>query len=194
MPATSGNALPWLHIRLRDVERRWPAQDLLLGDFDGERFQQVRDGVTDPLSLSFLRRADHVGIVIDGAKIADETSRVAERNDVLNLVNELKKPGALAGERALFLVVTKIDKFEKLEAKPRRAANLALKRIHSAAAEAVGFDVQLLRLAVRSLVPDFPLGHGLESILERLLVGGPVYVDHPLPKYTPSSALGRFRS
>ena len=193
MPATRQNALPWLHICLRDAELRRPAQDLLLGDFDGERFQHVRDGVVDPASLPFLRRADYVGVVIDGANIADETRRVAERHDVLNLLSELRKPGALAGQRSLFLIVTKIDEFEKLDDAPREAANEALAELHRKAVESVGFDVQLLRLAVRSRVPDFPLGHGLESLLERLLIGGPVHIEHPLPEYAPSSALGRFR-
>jgi len=193
MPTTRGHALPWLHIRLRDSELRRPAQELLLGDFDGERFQQVRDGVIDPLSLTFLRRADHVGVVIDGANIADNTRWIAERNDVINLLIELKKPGALADHRSLFLVVTKIDEFEKLDDELRRAANDALTEIHRKAVATVDFDVPLHRLAVRSRVPDFPLGHGLESLLEKLLIGGPVHINHPLPAYRSSLALGRFR-
>jgi hypothetical protein len=193
MPATSGNALPWLHVRLRDAELRWPAKDLLLGDFDGERFQQVRDGVTDPRTLPFLRRADHVGVVIDGARIADETSRVAEGNDVMNLLKELRRPEVVATERSLLLVVTKVDEFERLSDTPRREANDFLKGIHRETQEVLGFEIDMLRLAVRSMVPEFPLGHGLESLLERLLVVGPVYIQHPPAPYQPSSALGRFR-
>jgi hypothetical protein len=193
MEATRGNALPWLHIRLRDVERRGPARDLLMGDFDGERFDHVADGTIDPLTLPFLRRADHVGVVIDGKKIADRTQRVAVRNDVLNLLKALLKPGALAGMPSLFLVATKVDEFEKFGDAERRAANDALAAVEREASSVVGNPIPMLRLAVRSHVPDFPLGHGLESLLEMLLVHGHVHILNPPSTYKPSSALGRFR-
>lgn len=193
MEATSANALPWLHIRLRDSERRTPARDLLLGDFDGERFEHIMDGTTDPTTLPFLRRADHVGVVIDGAKIADRTRRVAERHDVLNLLKAIRKPDALAGEESLFLVATKVDEFERFEDDARRDANNALAAIQSEAASFLGFDIPMLRLAVRSHVADFPLGHGLESLLEMLLINGAVHIVNPPPAHEPSSALGKFR-
>lgn len=193
MEATRADALPWLHIRLRDSKLRGPARDLLLGDFDGERFQQVRDGAVDPATLPFLRRADHVGVVIDGARIADQTSRVAERYDVLHLLESLHGSGTLAHDESLFLVGTKIDEFERFDGHARRDANDALAAIRSEAVASLGFDIPMLTLAVRSHVPDFPLGHGLESLLARLLVNGAVHVENPPFAHKPSNSLGRFR-
>lgn len=194
MEATSANALPWLHIQLRDSERRAPARDLLLGDFDGERFEHIRDGVTDPTELAFLRRADYVGVIIDGRKIADRTHRVAEHRDVLNLLTALCTPEALAQKKSLFLAATKVDEFEQFEDVGRREANEALSAIQNEATSILGVEIPLLRLAVRSHAPDFPLGHGLESLLEILLVQGAVHIENPPAPYKPSSSLGRFRS
>jgi hypothetical protein len=194
MEATRAGALPWLHLRLRDVERRLPAQDLLLGDYDGESFERIKDGRDDPSDLAFLRRADYVGVVIDGARIADATTRVAEQYDASLLVKALLKPKAIAKRSSLVLITTKVDEFEQFDDEPRQAANEALAAIQREASEMAELDLPMLRLAVRSYVPHFPLGHGLESLLEILLVQGPVHLLNPPAPYEAKLALGKFFS
>lgn len=77
MPHTSADALPWLHLYLRDVGDDRLRLNLLLGDFDGELFEKVLDGRTPATDLSFLFRADHVGVVIDGDRFANPITRAA---------------------------------------------------------------------------------------------------------------------
>jgi hypothetical protein len=192
MEHTRANDLPWLHIRLRDSESREPARDLLLGDFDGEFFDQLADNRMQPSELPFLRRADHVGLVIDGEHIAKVTARAAERQQTEYLLERLLIPDALAGTDALSLIVTKSDCLAR--SRDAEGAESCLAELNQRASKLAGRPVPLLRLAVRSQDPQFPLGHGLETLLEMLGLRPALQIAADPEPYEPATALGRFRA
>jgi len=194
MEHTRAEDLPWLHIRLRDVEMKSGAWDLLLGDFDGEYFEQILDGRRSATELPFLRRADHVGLVVDGAKIADPTARSAEKQQASYLLGALLVPEALARPRALSVVVTKTDTLEGLTTAQRAAAETALEEITAMATERAGEAIPLVRLAVRSGISAFPLGHGLETLLELLALNPSLRIGADPPPYEPTTGLARFKA
>jgi hypothetical protein len=194
MEHTRAEDLPWLHIRLRDTERRAPAHDLLLGDFDGEYFQQVLDGRVPAQELPFLRRADHVGLVIDGGRLAKPTERAAEKQLVKYLLGALTVKGALAAPEALSLIVTKTDLVEESSAQNRVEVDSALEEINAEANRLSGRPIPLLRLAVRSETARFPLGHGLEPLLEIISLRPALQLGNIPPRHEPSTPLGKFRS
>jgi Double-GTPase 2 len=192
MRHTQAEDLPWLHIRLRDVEQREPARDLLFGDFDGEFFEQFANNLMQAEQLPFLRRADHVGLVIDGSKIASAVDRAAEHQRVDYLLERMLQPGTLASPEALSLVVTKVDCLSPGE--DLQGAEEALAAINRKANELAHRALPMLRLAVHSYDPRYPLGHGLETLLELLGVMPCVQITGPNPAYVPAGALGRFRA
>ncbi len=192
MEHTRADDLPWLHLRLRDAEQRHAPCDLLFGDFDGELFDQLADGRVKASQLPFLRRADHVGLVIDGAHIADVTLRTAECQSIEYLLNSLLSPGGLAGPETLSLILTKTDCLEQSEDLPQ--AEEALLELNRNADTQAGRRVPLLRLAVHAADPKFPLGHGLETLLELLSVRSLTQILSAPATHEPASALGRFRA
>jgi Double-GTPase 2 len=80
---TQGGDLPWLHLRLRDEALERAPLELLLGDFDGEFFDALISNETQPHELPFLRRADHVGVVLDGHPSGATRKRALPRRPAL---------------------------------------------------------------------------------------------------------------
>lgn len=192
MEHTRSESLPWLHIRIRDVERKSSANDLLMGDFDGEVFQDVLHGRAKAEDLKYLRRADHVGVVIDGARVADPTGRANERQQTQYLLDGLLAPGALASPRALSLIISKMDLVEDLKASERSDVEVWLEDLNRFANARTGLSVPLMRLAVRSESSRFPLGHGLETFLGVLFLRPALKIGQEAEAYQSVTSIGRF--
>lgn len=194
MRHTQAEDLPWLHIRLRDMALEEPAQDLLLGDFDGEYFTALINNERRPKDLPFLWRADHVGVVLNGAKLSDPATRESQCRDAVNLADQLFSDPA-AAPPSVMLVVTMVDVIEDVAEESERAAieeaTATVERHLGAAACA---DVPVVRLAVRSQSDRFPLGHGLEDLLEILHVRARTSISTAAPPVHGSSRLGEFRA
>lgn len=195
MAHTQAEDLPWLHIQLQDEDRRQSARDLLLGDFDGEFFDDVVKGKLSASDLPFLRRADHVGVVVDGEKIADMTTRASERAQFEYLLAELLKGDAIADPAALMIVVTKFDLIESIsEGQEAKEIEDFLAGLNADADKLAGRNVPLVRLAVRSRSADFPLGHGLETLLELLSINPKLQIEEEDIAEAPATVLSGFRA
>jgi Double-GTPase 2 len=193
MKHTQGMALPWLHIRLRDVARERQAHDFLLGDFDGELFEQLVRNEVQPAELRFLRRADHLGVVVDGEEIADAAARPAAQNELSRLIAQLAKNPS-AAPPSFILVVTKLDVIEELDDPNERAqAEETINSLHEELIEQAGSAVSIVRLAVRSRSDRFPLGHGLEDLLSLLSVRPATKLTNPTPEIPGHHPLAEFR-
>ena len=165
MRHTQAEDLPWLHIRLRDLALEQQPQDLLLGDFDGEFFTALINNEMQPADLPFLRRADHVGVVLSGARIADPATRLSQSKDAQNLADQLFKD-AVSAPPSVLLVVTMVDLIEEVDDVADRAQiERTINEVHDHIQSMAKHDVPVVRLAVRSESDRFPLGHGLEDLL-----------------------------
>lgn len=182
---------PWLHLRLRHSEAECGRLELLLGDVDGEVFEQVLDGRLAAKALSYLRRADHVGLVVDGGRIADPTTRVAERQRTRYLLDALTVPGVLAHPSALSLVVTKADLIPRFGADEVASC---LEGIADIASEVTGEVVPLLHLAARSETSDIPPGYGLDSLLSMIAARPTQKIGGRAPEAERTPGLGRFEA
>jgi hypothetical protein len=194
MEHTRSGSLPWIHIRIRDVERKLPANDLLLGDFTGEVFRDVLYGRLKAEDLKYLRRADHVGVVVDGERIADPAERAAERQQTQYLLEALLTPRALASPSALSLIISKMDLVEELGSSDRAEVEVWLEDLNRFANRLTGLSVPLLRLAVRSESSRFPLGHGLETLLDVLSLRPALKIGERAEPYEPVTSMGRFKA
>jgi hypothetical protein len=170
---TTFDALPWLHLRTAAADNYLNAQTLLLGDFYGEHFSRLVAGTTKASELPFLRRADHVCLMINGEKMASDVSRVHETQASTDLLKALLEDQTLASPRALSLVVTKLDVVNRAG----RAAQDEVDALCTALAGEVrrehpNIDVPIVLTAARSTISALPLGHGLEELVA-------LWVDRP---------------
>ena len=185
MEATRAGSPPWLHLRMRDVEGLDSPKDVLFADFEGEIFEHLLDGRKSASDLPFLRRADHVGLVIDGDKMSDSYQRTAAREQCKYLIRALLAPDGLASPAALSLIVTKLDLLVGKDKDQTAVIDEAISDIRAEASSMGAEPVGLYRVAVRSRTATFPLGHGLEQLLElfflkpALKIGGPPELEIP---------------
>lgn len=165
---TQPGAPPWLHLRMQDVEQRNPVQDLLMADIPGETFTRLRDGRTPGTDLPFLWRADHVCVLLDGENMAVNQKRHAELERGRNLFRELLKPNVLAENRALSLLLTKLDLVIRQPITQQKAVEDEIAELRSWVSRALGYNgvMPMLRTAARSETDVYPIGHGLEELLD----------------------------
>lgn len=86
-----------------------PPRHLLLTDISGETFRQARDFAAEVQKLSVLKRADHLAILVDGAKVVSTTTRDAA---VTNARSFLKRAlgAAMIGKKTVVEVIhSKMD-------------------------------------------------------------------------------------
>jgi len=187
MEHTPRDALPWLHLRIRRRGDAENARDLLLGDFSGEHFADLLAGRRAPADLPFLRRADHVALVLDGRNFARTVGRPAEERQSLDLTQVLVgDPSALANPAVITAVVTKWDLIHRAGASAEEAVQTTVEQMQRiVAAHDVG--LALVRTAARSVIRDFPLGHGTDDLLNR-------WADRPVIQVLNSARLAPSRA
>jgi hypothetical protein len=99
-----------LHLRLA---RRYDATarplDLLITDVYGEAFRLASDSEDECRSLHIFRRADHVSILLDGAKLRDPRCRQEPFNSADALLRIATDTRMLDSSSNVQLVVTKRD-------------------------------------------------------------------------------------
>jgi hypothetical protein len=192
MEHTKLSDLQWLHMRIRDGEREHPAQDLLFGDYNGEIFDGMASGAES--DYLFLRRADHVGVILDGGKLCDPTQREATLQRTLYLLEELKKPGRLAEPLVLFVVLTKLDLFVEGAETERERAEEAIEQVMGGVREVTGEEPPLLRLAARSESDRFPVGHGLNELLDLVTEEPAAHVRNDPPPLSGGDFFAEFKA
>lgn len=99
--------LRFLHIALSDPERR-TRTNLLLGDMSGELYDTVRDSSDECAKYGFLRRADHFVVMLNGAKLA-ENSHAEAFAHARGVVRSLLDADVLRGHTHVTLLTTKWD-------------------------------------------------------------------------------------
>lgn len=166
MPHTPLTELDWLHLRIRDAECKRPLQDLLFADYNGEIYADIASGADTEVDRSFLRRGDHVGVVLDGSKLSAGTEREAALLRADYLVTALSEPGVLVDPRALFIVISKFDLVATAGDSERQVAEESAARVGEQIKEKTGHEPPILRVAARSETDIFPLGHGLNELLD----------------------------
>jgi len=77
----------FLHLRVCEVSN--DPKDLLLTDLSGESFELARDNTDECRRLEFLKRADHLAILLDCQKLIDPKLRWAVTQDGLTLLQSL---------------------------------------------------------------------------------------------------------
>ncbi|HVC07992.1 MAG TPA: hypothetical protein VND98_10465 [Solirubrobacterales bacterium] len=183
---TAFGAMPWLHLRLRRDER---TIELLMGDYSGEHFEALASGSEKPIEFPQLRRADHIGVVIDGGALANPARAMAEQREALELVRALlDEPEAYAVPESITVIVTKWDLVLKGGERARKAFDRALELISDEiASRHPSASVGYIETAARSTSDQLPLGHGVDDLLLRWTDVPVVPIANPpeAAKYSP---------
>jgi hypothetical protein len=196
MAHTKMSDLVWLHMRIRDAERERPTQDLLFGDYNGEIFGEIASGAPEEDDeYAFLGRADHVGVILDGGHLCDAAEREAALERATYLINELLRPGRLADPRAIFVLLTKLDLLDTSGDAHRAAAEVIVERVAALIAERIaGYEPPVLRVAARSESDRFPVGHGLNELLDLITERPSIYSPHGAPEIIAADFFSGFRA
>ena len=161
---TAQDAPPWLHLRTARRERPERAFELLLGDFSGEHHSRpIADGSVNAVEFTDLRRADHVCVTIDGAKMARAHRRESEHRFAVDLARGLlRDPAALADPTAISFVVTKWDLVHQ-DPEGRGAIEELFDELRPLF---YGRKIGFIETAARSSA-EFPIGFGVGDLLAR---------------------------
>lgn len=155
---------PWLHLDVVSVADAAPEvrRHLLLADVSGELFEALIKGSKKTSELPHLWRADHLGIVLDGRKLAIGSEAQVERARGETLARTLIEQDAVVSPEALSIVVTKLD---ELFARDRDSVDKitdVAERISRAAQ--LSIELPIWMTAAQPKTTDFPAGHGVVSL------------------------------
>ena len=159
---------------------------VLVGDMSGEYFDRAVDSLEELKKLDFIRRADHLTLLVDGAKVVDPEKRHVSRARIRQLLRRMMESGLL-GQGRVEIVVTKWDRIA-------HAGEDAVTFADSEATELVevahkfGKPASLLKTAARSDYPDLVSpGTGVYDLLNSWLAPREAIeeVEGPIPSSKP---------
>jgi hypothetical protein len=98
-----------LHFTIQRLAERTPQVDILLNDISGETYPDAITAESVCRQLACLQRADHLGIVVDGAAIANRDLRHDHCAKAKNFVQRVLQTGQVGKGTILHLIFTKMD-------------------------------------------------------------------------------------
>lgn len=192
MEHTHHAAFPWLHLCVKRAGYSGPPRDLLLADMSGEHFEDLLAGKKEVRDIPELWRADHICLLLDGRNFARAARRAGERQRALDLCSTFLSSGTDLGTRTvLTVVITKWDLIHRAEDDAEEATMATVEELeHLMHREDV--PLALVRTAARSVTHEFPLGHGVDDLLNRWTDRPVVQLDHPAPGVSAASRFDDF--
>lgn len=149
-----------IHFRVRREDLSEPARDVLITDISGEEYEDIRHSIDECRDFSLFRRADHIVLLVDGARIADSGQKHAAKVEAEQLLGFLHDAGHFHRSCCVHVLVGKCDLLVDEAAK--RFSGLLKDEILR------GFQTKIANLSVgdiaarpRQETPEIRLGHGL---------------------------------
>lgn len=176
-----------LHLRLRPQAGQQPPVNLLFADLSGEHYERACNETEECKKLIMMSRADHVAILLDGARLSQQNQGAHVFKETRGLLSSALDAGMLGRSSTVRILFAKCD---RLGPEPQNMSTL--RRIRDKLSE--DFAARLGRLdytfiAARPDRPtaELPLGHGLSALLSE-------WVEPPPPISPPPPHLVRFTS
>ena len=102
-----GDSEAFLHLRLSPVGGFLPARDMLIADWPGEVFREMRDDVQTARSHLLLPRADHISFLVDGESLGNLESRQEAYHEADMLIQSILDAGVDSAAKSV--IYTKWD-------------------------------------------------------------------------------------
>ncbi len=100
---------PLLHLQVRREEPTASFRDLLFTDITGEAFELARDSTEYCQKFGVLRRADHIVLLVDGARLVNPSERYEATATPRNFLRRCLDAGMLGNRALVDVLVTKWD-------------------------------------------------------------------------------------
>jgi len=170
----------YLHLQLK-AESALGLTDLVFCDLPGELFEAVVNRPSASGEISELGRADHVTILIDGAKLRRLDLRQSAQRDAWLLLRGFLDSKELSTSVPVEIVFTKIDLFggEALDTESTVDQNLFVsegqamgfienvKRDFKNEFEPMGIQLTFFETAAQETGSKYELGHGIAPLLKK---------------------------
>jgi double-GTPase-like protein len=184
-----GERQTFLHIA---VSRGGMVTQFLIGDMSGEYFDRAVDNTDELTKLGFMRRADHVTVLIDGAQVVDAGLRHVKRARMRQLVKRMVETGLLQRSQVQ-IVITKWDCILNAGADAQEFAKRQADELAAIVAP-LGKTPHILKTAART---DYPAlihaGSGVHELMNLWLVEPEEAVAEP-PAIMSAKPFDRFRA
>ena len=102
-----GDSETFLHLRLAPEDGLFPARDVLIADWPGEVFREMRDDVQAARSHQLLPRADHIAFLVDSESLGKLESRQEAYHDADMLIQSILDAGIDSAAKSV--IYTKWD-------------------------------------------------------------------------------------
>ena len=165
----------YLHIRVDDTTNGSNQIDFLFTDVSGEMYEHARDSTTECQRLTFLKRASHFLLVLDGEKAVQLDKRWAMVQDAKTLLQSCLDSDMLDRECFVTLVWSKCDYFEATVNKEPLAEFLQTVETEFKAILVSRIrNYKFHRTAARpTRFPDLKMGYGVRELLRDWVVNWP---------------------
>ena len=102
-----GDSESFLHLRVTPDDGLLPARDVLIADWPGEAFREMRDDVEAARSHQLLPRADHIAFLVDGESLGKLESRQEAYHEADMLIQSILDAGVDSAAKSV--IYTKWD-------------------------------------------------------------------------------------
>ncbi|MFO0578929.1 MAG: hypothetical protein U1A78_33415 [Polyangia bacterium] len=99
----------YYHLALRGTGPSAPRRDILLSAMSGELFRMAKDSQEDAERLTFLRRADTIVVLVDGARLANLTQRASAQADAADILESLLDANMVSPRCQVDITFSKLD-------------------------------------------------------------------------------------
>jgi hypothetical protein len=160
----AGTEYVLLHLNVRH-KCEGPAIDLLLLDMSGEDYEDALDSIEECNKLTFIKRADHFVLLIDGELLADISKRQKAKTEAFTLLRSCFDSGQLDHNSLVDVLISKWDLSES-NADIRKALTEFTDVLEEQVKDRFGNKCARLRIAKVAARPDnvLPLGYGVEKL------------------------------
>lgn len=166
----TARGLHFLHLAMveRDSCRRF---DILLSDRAGEEYEEIRDSDEHVADLVEVERSDVILLLVDGKKLSNPATRGVERHNAAVTVGALSQGGMLRQNALILVLLTKIDAIPAGGPEASAAIDAfdgIVSRMRADHGERL--RIESFQIAARAQDGSLELGHGVETVLARIIV------------------------
>ena len=160
-----GDSEAFLHLRIAPDDGLLPARDLLIADWPGEVFREMRDDVQTVKSHPLLPRADHIAFLVNGESLGTREYRHEAYYEADMLIQSILDAGVDSAAKSV--IYTKWDAaLEGNGADELEDFTNTLERELRSKHEARSGELRFIRTAARpALGSDLRRGKNLDEVL-----------------------------
>lgn len=144
-------------------------REILLADISGEEFEAACESHEEAQRLHVVKRADHVGVLMDGERLLVPAQRHAVRSETELLISSLLQAGVLSRASRVYLIVSKSDRLDDVSDPATESfIDSTMSELQDRYGDAVGL-LEAHRVAARDTRGTLPFASGAEQLVARWL-------------------------